>query len=176
MTSYRLVDFGSATGVAGCVWGQSHEDEGCLLHHYGEDTLAKLDTVFRSVASSALTTARSDRWMSEREMREQLREQRRGLEEMREHVKEQQLQNGGQPAAEGLRIRSADLAQCFRAVGAKPQEDEIARLINKYDKDNKGVITAEEFYNMFGELVASQVVGKVSVCVGVCRCPSVACP
>jgi len=111
-TAYRLIDFGSATGVAGCLFGDfagEKDDDVCTLEQWGEDTMIKLRSVFRSV----------DR---------------------------------GQDGS----ISPSELYQCFRAVGVRPTSEDMDRFISKYDTNEDGSIQEEEFYDMFGELVASQ--------------------
>ncbi|EKX50229.1 hypothetical protein GUITHDRAFT_104043 [Guillardia theta CCMP2712] len=112
-TVYRLIDFGSATGAQGCLfgkWTNTNDESGvCTLETYGEDTMRKIKSVFES--------------MDRRKV--------------------------------GV-ISSGDVAQCFRAVGVRPSEEQILRMIAKYDVNGDRLISLEEFYDMFGELVAEQ--------------------
>lgn len=144
--SHRLVDFGSATGLSGCVWGGvASAEEGCLLSNYGEDTLKKLKAVFKSVASPVDSELDQDASYSQKNSA------------LPPYMLPKKASDGTAALRSSeLRIRPSDLAKCFSAVGVKPKHKELVQLVAKYDADRTGVISVEEFYEMFAELVQSQ--------------------
>jgi len=138
---YRLVDFGSATGVDGCVFGGGRGREGgeCSLDHYGIETEERLRQVFRAVdreKSGSISTRELAECFKAYGMQDALA-RTSSLSLVHQHVMRKQ----------NLRVREKEISGCENGGGGGMERGGGGRGGHGLGWANQR-ITGDEFFNM----------------------------